>query len=122
MCRACRAIFAANMVVAKYVHESSNACMCLCDYRKHLILLSIFGEVILVGFNGKMWQFLCSWYEMKSTDGNVSPADLSVQRGFRQGMVSSPTHFVLIVNSLSIQLQVSGLGPFILCWRISTSE
>ena len=61
--------------------------------------------------NGKMWRLLRSWYEGGSAcvKSRLS-MNYPVERGVKQGSVSSPALFLLVMDPLLRQLQATGLG------------
>ena len=61
--------------------------------------------------NGKMWRLLRSWYEGRSAcvKSRLS-MNYPVERGVKQGSVSSPALFLLVMDPLLRKLQATGLG------------
>ena len=63
--------------------------------------------------NAKLWRLLRDWYEGGSgrvrVDGRLSESFM-VERGVKQGSVLSPALFLLVMDPLLKQLQLSQLG------------
>ena len=88
--------------------------MCLYDLQKAFDSVEypvLLEKLYDVGVNGKM--LLKSWYEGGScqvkVDGRLSDSHY-VERGVKQGSVLSPALFLLVMDPLLRQLQVSGVG------------
>ena len=110
------AVFATQEIVAKYLREGSRVYMCLYDLQKAFDSVEypvLLEKLYDVGVNGKMWRLLKSWYEEGSCqvklDGRLSDS-YHVERGVKQGSVLSLALFLLVMDPLLRQLQVSGVG------------
>ena len=107
------AVFATQEVIAKYLRGGSRVYMCLYDLQKAFD--SVEYPVLLEKLfdAGKMWRLLKNWYESCSChvklDSRLSDS-FSVERGVKQGSVLSPALFLLVMDPLLRQLQVSGVG------------
>ena len=110
------AIFATQEVVARYLRGGSRVYMCLYDLQKAFDSVEypvLLEKLYNAGVNGKMWRLLRNWYTGGSCqvklDGKLSHS-FEVERGVRQGSVLSPALFLLVMDPLLKQLQISGLG------------
>jgi len=82
-------------------------CICLYDLQNKafdLVEYPVLLEKLYdIGVNGKMWRLLKSWYKGGScqvkVDGRVSDRFM-VERGVKQGLVLSPTLFLLVMDPL----------------------
>ena len=90
--------------------------MCLYDLQKAFDSVEypvLLEKLYDVGVNGKMWRLLKSWYEGGSCqvklDGRLSDS-FHVERDVKQGSVLSPALYLLVMDPLLRQLQVSGVG------------
>ena len=110
------AIFTTQEVIARYVRGGSQIFMCLYDMQK--VFDSVEYPVLLdrlyeAGVNGKTWRLLRSWYDGVSChvwcDGALSNS-FKVEWAVKQVSVLSPTLFLLVMEPLLKQLEVSGLG------------
>ena len=91
--------------------------MFLCDMQKGfesiecLVLLDRLCQAG-VNENEKTWQLLRSWYDVASCqvqcEGALS-SSFTVERGVKQGSVFSPTDFLLVMDPLLQQLELSEL-------------
>ena len=82
--------------------------MCLYDLQKDFDTVEYFFllERYKAGVNGKMWRILKDWYEGGSArvgvDGQLSKK-YSIQRGVKQGSVSSPALFLHVDYGFSFE-------------------
>ena len=94
----------------------SKVYMCLYDLQKgfnwfggaasyHVLLENLF----VAGVNGKMWRVWRNGMKVVKLDGRLCDC-FPVSRGVRQGLVLSPTLFLLVMNPLLRDLQTSGVG------------
>ena len=94
----------------------SKVYMCLHDLQKgfnwfdgaasyHVLLKNLF----VAGVNGKMWRVWRNGMKVVKLDGRLCDC-FPVSRGVRQGLVLSPTLFLLVINPLLRDLQTSGVG------------
>lgn len=109
-------MLATQEVIAKYLRGGSRVYVCLYDLQKAFDSVEypvLLEKLFDAGVNGKMWRLLENWYESCSCqvklEGRLSD-NFSVERGVKQGSVLSPALFLLVMDPLLRQLQVSGVG------------
>ena len=120
------AIFATQVLIAKYLRGVSHICMCLYDLQKafnsveYAVLLHKLFEA---GVNGKMWRLLKNWYEGGSAqvkfDGRLSER-FKIGRG-GQVRIGSFTSTVSTHDGSTASgytgFRNRSLSEGILCWR-----
>ena len=106
-------------VIKSYINSGATIFQCHYDLEKafdsieHDVLLK---HLYRAGVNGKCWRVISAFYEEVQASvrlGTRLSNNFQLKRGVKQGSVLSPLLFLLVIDSLLVDLESSGTGAFI---------
>ena len=106
-------------VIKSYIDSGANIFQCFYDLEKafdsieHNVLLN---HLYKAGINGKCWRVIAAFYEEVVASvrlGTRLSDSFHLNCGVKQGSVLSPLLFLLVIDSLLVDLESSGTGALI---------
>ena len=112
----CDTTQAVQETIRSYIDSGSNFFKCFYDLEKafdsieHNVLLN---HLYKAGINGKAWRVIGAFYDQVEACIRVDltySATFHLNRGVKEGSVLSPLIFLLVIDSLLMELESSGTG------------
>ena len=108
------ATFSCQVTISKFIRDGDSVYSCFYDLASAFEYPVLLSHLKKTGVSGKAWHLIIDWYtDVRSSVGvgrQVSPS-FSVSRGVCQGSVLSPTHFLLVMDPILLELTKRSCGP-----------
>ena len=110
------AIFATQETLTNHLRDGCQPYLCLFDIEKafdSVELPILLQHLFYIGINGKLWRLIKNWYTNSTSRVRVNnqlSEPFTVERGVKQGLVLSPTLFLIVMDQLLKQLKEKKCG------------
>ena len=104
---------AVQEAVRSHIQHGSSVYQCFYDLEKAFDLVEysiLLAHLFKAGINGKGWRLVKSFYSNPRCGVRVNGQLTNVQRGVRQGSVLSPMLFLIVMDSLLVELAMPTAG------------